>query len=198
MEVSFKTRVKLVLEECALDYLHNYIGKKYVVYSSNFTQNAYYIIDAKKDNYLHLTGVITNLKASVFFDKCIARILEESDFDLGDKSRKGSIRKKIKVLKTAVNLFDGTHTINVEERFIKNKVVCSFATSDGTCTLGFILDKNSKPLTLLKGNMLRNPSPVDLIVEKGNDKKYISKIIFNKNNLNLNEIVQLLSLEMRG
>ena len=27
MEVSFKTRVKLVLEECALDYLHNYIGK---------------------------------------------------------------------------------------------------------------------------------------------------------------------------
>lgn len=76
--------------------------------------------------------------------------------------------------------------------------MCSFATSDGTCTLGFILDKNSKPLTLLKGNMLRNPSPVDLIVEKGNDKKYISKIIFNKNNLNLNEIVQLLSLEMRG
>lgn len=170
------------------------------MYSSNFTQNAYYIIDAKKDNYLHLTGVITNLKASVFFDKCIARILEESDFDLGDKSRKGSIRKKIKVLKTAINLFDGTHTINVEERFIKNKVVCSFATSDGTCTLGFIIDKNSKPLTLLKGNMLRNPSPVDLIVEKGNDKKYISKIIFNKNNLNLNlnEIVQLLSLEMRG
>lgn len=85
------------------------------MYSSNFTQNAYYIIDAKKDNYLHLTGVITNLKASVFFDKCIARILEESDFDLGDKSRKGSIRKKIKVLKTAINLFDGTHTINVEE-----------------------------------------------------------------------------------
>ena len=76
--------------------------------------------------------------------------------------------------------------------------MCSFATSDGTCTLGFILDKNSKPLTLLKGNRLRNPSPVDLIVEKGNDKKYISKIIFNKNNLNLNEIVQLLSLEMRG
>ena len=27
MEVSFKTRVKLVLEEYASDYLHNYIGK---------------------------------------------------------------------------------------------------------------------------------------------------------------------------
>ena len=182
MEESFKTRVKLVLEECALDYLHNFIGKKYIVYSSNFTQNIYYTINAKKDNYLHLTGVITNLKASVFFDKCVARMLKESDFELGDKSRKGSIRKKIKVLKTAVNLFDGMHIINVEERFIKNKVVCSFATSDGRCTLGFILDKNSKPLTLLKGNVLRNPSPVDLIVEKDNDKKCISKIIFNKNN----------------
>ena len=197
MEVSFKTRVKLVLEECALDYLHNFIGKKYIVYSSNFTQNLYYTINAKEDNYLHLTGVITNLKARVFFDKCVARMLEESDFELGDKSRKGSIRKKIKVLKTAVNLFDGTHIINVEERFIKNKVVCSFATSDGTCTIGFILEKNSKPLTLLKGNVLKNPTPVDLIVEKDNDKKCISKIIFNKNNLNLNEIVQLLSLEMK-
>lgn len=124
-------------------------------------------------------------------------MLEESDFELGDKSRKGSIRKKIKVLKTAVNLFDGTHIINVEERFIKNKVVCSFATSDGTCTIGFILEKNSKPLTLLKGNVLKNPTPVDLIVEKDNDKKCISKIIFNKNNLSLNEIVQLLSLEMK-
>ena len=197
MEESFKTRVKLILEECALDYLHNFIGKKYIVYSNNFTQNIYYTINAKKDNYLHLTGVITNLKASVFFDKCVARMLKESDFELGDRSRKGSIRKKIKVLKTAVNLFDGMHIINVEERFIKNKVVCSFATSDGTCTLGFILDTNSKPLTLLKGNVLRNPSPVDLIVEKDNDKKCISKIIFNKNNLNLGEIVQLLSLEMR-
>ena len=197
MEESFKTRVKLVLEECALDYLHNFIGKKYIVYSSNFTQNIYYTINAKKDNYLHLTGVITNLKASMFFDKCVARMLKESDFELGDKSRKGSIRKKIKVLKTAVNLFDGMHIINVEERFIKNKVVCSFATSDGRCTLGFILDKNSKPLTLLKGNVLRNPSPVDLIVEKDNDKKCISKIIFNKNDLNLSEIVQLLPLEMR-
>ncbi len=48
MEVPFKTRVKFVLEECALDYLHNFIGKKYIVYSSNFTQNTYYTIDAKK------------------------------------------------------------------------------------------------------------------------------------------------------
>ncbi len=142
MEVSFKTRVKFVLEECALDYLHNFIGKKYIVYSSNFTKNEYYTIDAKKDNYLHLTGVITNLRASVFFDKCITGALEENDFELGDK--------------------------------------------------------NSKPLTLLKGNMLRNPSPVDLIVQKDNDKQCIPKIIFNKNNLNLSEIAQLLPLEMRG
>ncbi len=46
--------------------------------------------------------------------------------------------------------------------------------------------------------MLRNPSPVDLIVQKDNDKQCIPKIIFNKNNLNLSEIVQLLPLEMRG
>lgn len=71
MEASFKTRVKRTLEECAVDYLNNFIGKKYVIYSKCFTKNNYYTIDAKKDNYLHLTGVITNLKAEVFFDKCI-------------------------------------------------------------------------------------------------------------------------------
>lgn len=134
----------------------------------------------------------------MFFDKCITGALEENDFELGDKSRKGSIRKKIKVLKTAVNLFDGGHIINVEERFIKNKIVCSFATSDGTCTLGFILNNNSKPLTLLKGNVLRKSSPVELIIQKDLNKGCVSKIVFNKNNLSLSEIVQLLPLEMRA
>lgn len=193
MVVPFKTRVKLILEECALDYLHNFIEKKYILYSRHFTKHIYYTIDAKKDNYLHLTGVKTALRARVFFDKCITRTLQESDFDLGDKSRKGSIRKKIKVLKTAVNLFDGTHLIDAEERFIKNKVVCSFATSDGTCTLGFILEKNSKPLTLLKGNELAHSHPVELIIEKDSDDTFVSRVILNIHNRSMSEILDLLA-----
>lgn len=192
MEVSFKTRVKETLEECAIDYLTNFVEKKYTIYSSRFTKNTYYTIDAKKDNYLHLTGVKTNLKPEEFFDKCIDGTLKESDFDVGDKSKKGSIRRKITVLKTAVNLFDGTKLISVQETFIKNKVVCSFATSDGSCTLGFILKENSKPLTLLKGNELDSCYPLELIFETGTDDRPIGKIILNENDLSEEEIKALL------
>lgn len=195
MQVSFKTRVKEILEECAIDYLTNFVKKKYTIYSSCFTKNTYYTIDAKKDNYLHLTGVITNLKPEVFFDKCIHGTLKESDFYLGNKSKKGSIRRKITVLKTAVNLFDGTKLISVQETFIKNKVVCSFATSDGSCTLGFILGQNSKPLTLLKGNELNSCYPVELIFETGTGDQPIGKIILNKNNLSEEEIKALLQFD---
>lgn len=192
MEVSFKTRVKQTLEECAVDYLNNFIGKKYVIYSKCFTKNNYYTIDAKKDNYLHLTGVITNLKAEAFFDKCIRGTLQESDFDLGDRSRRGSIRRKINVLKAAVNIFDGNCLINVQETFIKNNVACSLATSDGTFTLGFILERNSKPFTLLKGNELYSSNPAELIIERGIDEQAITRIIINTNNLSKSEIQALL------
>lgn len=192
MEGSFKLKVKRILEECAVDYLNNFVGRKYVVYSSNFIKNRYYTIDAKKDNYLHLSGVNTDLKPLVFFEKCINGSLKEDDFDIGDKSRKGSIRRKIGVLKIAVNLFDGTHEINVQEKFIKNNIVCSFATSDDKCTLGFILDRNSKPLTLLKGNVLDNPIPVELVFEKDFQNDTILNILLNKNNLSASEIQDLL------
>ena len=196
MVVPFKTRVKLILEECALDYLHNFVGKRYIIYSSHFTNSIYYTIEAKKDNYLHLTGVITKLKAEVFFDKCVARTLQESDFELGDKSRKGSIRKKIQVLKRGVNLFDGTYLLYVEERLIKNKVVCSFATSDGTCTLGFILKRNAKPLTLLRGNELTRSHPVELIIKTERIKNTSFSILVNINNLSITEIRELLLSEI--
>ena len=82
-----------------------------------------YIIQLKQKKQLFAFNWCDNtVKGRSVFDKCIARTLQESDFELGDKSRKGSIRKKIQVLKTAVNLFDGTYILEAEERFIKNKV----------------------------------------------------------------------------
>jgi hypothetical protein len=45
-------------------------------------------------------------------------------------------------------------------------VSCSFASSDGKFTMGFVLYKNSKPNTLLSGNQLNNAVDVDLILKK--------------------------------
>ena len=50
--------------------------------------------------------------------------------------------------------------------FKKNKVRCAFATSDNTCTLGFI--KQGRPQSLLKGNNLDQAKmqKVDLIFKR--------------------------------
>ncbi|MGI6607914.1 MAG: hypothetical protein ACOX1F_02885 [Erysipelotrichaceae bacterium] len=67
MKESFKKRVKDTLIDSAKDYNNYFIGKKYIVYSKNFKIQKYYSIKAKCDNYLHITGILTNLNPTVFF-----------------------------------------------------------------------------------------------------------------------------------
>lgn len=147
---------------------------------------------AKEDNFLHLTGVITNLSPKDFYNKCISGNLLESDFDIGSKQRKGSIRRKINVLSDAMNLFVAGKKIVVEEKFVKNKVVCSFARSDNTCTLGFILENNAKPKTLLKGNELINITYVGLIVEKDIYSDKVKRVVYNPNSYCEDEIIDII------
>lgn len=62
------------------------------------------------------------------------------DFDFAkagqnEKSAKGTVRRKIQVLPDMMTLMKSD--VQVEEGFRKNQVVCSLATADGNCTLGF-------------------------------------------------------------
>lgn len=43
-----------------------------------------------------------------------------------------------------------------EESFRKNRVICSFATADGNCTLGFSNSQKARPKSLIKGNEFKN------------------------------------------
>lgn len=69
-------------------------------------------MSAHEDNYLHLTGVHTNLGASAFFQKCYDGTLEESDFDFNKDGQsesevKGSVRRKINALGAIMGIFSG-------------------------------------------------------------------------------------------
>lgn len=64
---SFKERVKETLISCAQDYKAYYMDYEYLLCSRAFSHSTYYIVSAHEDNYLHLTGVHTNLNASAFF-----------------------------------------------------------------------------------------------------------------------------------
>ena len=78
---SFKERVKETLISYAQDYKMYYVDYEYLLCSNAFSRSAYYIVSAHEENYLHLTGVHTNLGASAFFQKCYDGTLEENDFD---------------------------------------------------------------------------------------------------------------------
>ncbi|MBR7927051.1 hypothetical protein KBI51_02525 [Aerococcaceae bacterium zg-ZUI334] len=187
MNVSFEERVRNELMSYAKLYRQNFIDVEYFIYTSEFMFSKYYTIKAYKDNFLHLTGVSTSLTANEFFDNCLNETLTLEDFSVGNKQQKGTVRRKLSVFSNAMNLFL-SGDILVEEKFVKNNVRCSFASSDNCCTMGFASMINSKPQTLLKGNQLENGKRVEVICKKENG---IFTIINNQTHLSNEEIEQL-------
>lgn len=168
-ENSFKERVCLELTKAAKSYQEIYLDYEYLICSEAFVRRKYYIVDAQKDNFQHLTGVHSRISPKIFFEKCYQGTIVEEDFDFvkkgqDEKAVKGTVRRKIKVLPNMMNLFKVG--LQAEENFVKNKIVCSFATADGSCTLGFSESEKSRPKSLIKGNELSNPKIVDLVLRK--------------------------------
>lgn len=65
----------------------------------------------------------------------------------------------------------------VEEGFRKNRIACSLATADGNCTLGFSESNKARPKSLIKGNELKNPETVDLILRKAVGNSFFDEIV---------------------
>ena len=182
LEVSFKERVKNVAISVVHDYKKNYVDYEYLICSDAFVVKDYYIIDAKPDNYPHLIGVHSLISPQDFYDKCYNGTLKETDFDFvkqghSEKSVIGSVRRKILALPNMITLFQNDFW--AEETFIKNNVVCTFATTDNKCTLGFIDASKSRPKSLIKGNELdaTKAKSVNLLLKKQIDKEYFDEII---------------------
>jgi len=119
------------------------------------------------------------LSPQCFFDKYYNGTLEEVDFNFvkkgqDEKSVKGTVRRKIKILPDMMELFKSG--LQAEENFEKNKVFCSFA-ADGSCTLGFSESEKVRLKSLIKGNELNNPKAVELVLRKEAGAAYFDVII---------------------
>lgn len=68
--ISFKERVKNIAILEADAYQRIYVENTYLIFSTQFKNNEYYILSAEEDNYLHLIGVNTDLSAKDFFERC--------------------------------------------------------------------------------------------------------------------------------
>ena len=181
-EVSFKDRVRTVIIREAKRYKENFVDYEYLLCSNAFEMKEYYIIDAKKDNFQHLTGVNSLVSPLEFFEKSYNGTLNICDFDFNKQGQSenaviGSVRRKISVLPNMMDLFNGP--IEVEENFVKNSISCSFATTDNKCTLGFINSSKARPRSLIKGNGLNNikAKEVDLILRKLSNKEKFDELI---------------------
>lgn len=179
-EERFKERVRQEMIKAAKQYKDIYVDYEYLICSAVFEKNDYYIIAAEEDNFQHLTGVHSQIDAKTFFNKCYDGTLTEGDFDFAkagqnEKAAKGTVRRKIQVLPDMMTLMKSD--VQVEEEFRKNRVSCSFATADGNCTLGFSESKKARPKSLIKGNELKNPGTVDLILRKTTGSLYFNEVI---------------------
>ena len=180
-QVSFKTRVLNTIIQCAKQYNTFYVEQNHLLVSNAFKKKPYYIIQAEKDNFLHLTGVSTSLSAVDFFDKAMDGTLAESDIQLithgkSEKDSKGTIRQKIKNL-TSITAVVGRSCM-VQEDFKRNAVLCTFASANAQCTVGFIATpKLASPKSLLNGNVVdpTQSAPIKLALAKArSDQKYNS------------------------
>lgn len=170
-QINFKTRVLNTVIKCSRDYFTHYVSVDYLIISDAFHLRPYYIISAEKSNFLHLVGVSTNLSPTDFYERCYDGTLIENDFDISThgqdaKASKGSIRRKINALPHLSGLINESSLI--EEGFRKNAISCSIASSDGSCTLGFIAVPNARPKTLLSGDELNHSkaAPIKVILVK--------------------------------
>ena len=179
-EKSFNERVREEMINAAIQYKQVYVDYEYLICSEAFVEQDFYIVAGREDNFQHLTGVNSTLSPKEFYFKCLQGVLEESDFDFAksgqdEKMVKGTVRRKIQILPSMMELFKAG--VKTEEKFKKNKVSCSFATADGMCTLGFSESQKARPKTLLKGNELNNPKPVELILRKKAGTKLFDEIV---------------------
>ena len=154
MQQSFKTKVREKLVQAAGNYA-KLLDKEIILASDSFENTNLYIIRFFKSNFLHLTGVYTNLATEEFFEKCFDGSISENDFNIEvTPEQKGLVRLKMKHL-PFINSFFETGLL-VQENFQKGSINCLVATSDGKCTIGFVDAKyHVRPKTILDKNHLQ-------------------------------------------
>ena len=130
---SFKENVLEAICVGAQKYKQFFLDYEYQITSSAFIENKSYVISATKENFLHLTGVNTNLPSKQFFEKALAKTLAVDDFNFckngeSEQTAKGSVRRKVRFLPCIEKILSDTTL--AEEKFVKNKIFCTFAVSE--------------------------------------------------------------------
>ena len=164
-------------------YKTTFLDYDYLVYSSEFVDNPYYIISSREYNFAHLTGVRSLIPSYDFYVACINGTVKETDFNFIDryndeKSVKGTVRRKLKCILSVSDFF--SYKLQAEENFVKGKVHCCLASANARVTMGFIESGKIFPKTMLKGNCLNLGKAVDisLVLRRERGANQFDKILY--------------------
>ena len=185
-KLPFKERVAQAANTFAPKYQSVFVDYEYLLCSDAFSAQDYYIISAKEDNFRHLLGVHTELTPGSFFQKCIKGELTANDFDFqkpgeSEKAVKGTVRRKINAFPSFLAMM--SKDLVVQEKFEKNNVICTIATTDCESTTGFINSTKLRPKTLLNGDWIdrEEAGTVDLILRRPAGSDLFDEIITEHN-----------------
>lgn len=162
MANKFKENTTKMLIIAAKSY-HELINSMIVLKSEDFLAQKTYNLCFDKTNFLHLTGVLTDLSPLDFYEKCYKGIIKDEDYYYNDFNNKNMIKSKMINLVQINKFFK--QEIMVQEEFRKNNIFCKIATADNECTIGFIGSfLKLYPKTLLKNNHLNRDKNVILVM----------------------------------
>lgn len=150
INLSKKNRAIGIITESAQVYDELLKNTSYLIIAHSGVFNSYrqYEIHFNSSNFMHLTGVDTELSAGLFYSKCIGNKLSKSDFKLKDN---GTTMLKLSLLPEMFNL-DIYRTIGEFDSsggYVKIKADVASGHNTGVLALKKINDTNYVPCSLL-------------------------------------------------
>lgn len=177
--------------KCARAYQTNLLDKALLFVYRNDTGKTFIEVKFKKENFLHLTGVKTHLRASEFFDNCVNSKLKPNAYQPSCHTP-----LKLQVMPTMLNLPTLSATIgeyNNSRPYLRVDIIVA----KQNAALGLTKENNRFyfPNTVLKiidlGSVMENQYPILITCIKDIDSKRTNYAISYVNKrYDLNEIVR--------
>ena len=161
-----KKSVLSTIIQGAKDY-SKLLGRTFVFKSDSFRFKKEYAIKFHKNNFLHLTGVITKLSPDDFYESAFNGTLTENDFDITSNTNSllsTHVEMKMHNLSDIHLIVDSK--VMIEEQYQRGKITCSLASSNGKFTLCFIGSHLLAPMSLLYGNTLHKGDSIKDLIAK--------------------------------
>ena len=138
----------------------------------------FFEIEVNDTNFLHLTGVVTKLDPSVFYDRLIQNRISENDIKLRDD---GTTIKKLSVIEDVMD-FKKMAQMTGDYNGGRPKLITDKLVGNIRASMGFIgtSSANYFPNTVLNGDMrddiLKSEKIIVILSKKKSDKAY-NKIV---------------------